>query len=128
MKKLLNVLLMLCIGAIPLLQAAPVTVHVATGGTLKALIEEQVGAGKYLTVANLTVSGALNFKDMATLRTMAQNELVLLDMSGCNLTTIEGYAFSNTSLTKIKLPKELISIGEKAFYDCDYLCEITLPA
>lgn len=42
------------------------------------------------------------------------------------VTEIDGYAFSQTDVTKITLPKQMSAISDAAFADCRYLKEINL--
>ena len=44
------------------------------------------------------------------------------------VTTIGEWAFANTGLTRIKLPKGLKSIGQGAFAGCEYLKSVSIPA
>ena len=46
---------------------------------------------------------------------------------GLPVTGIGGWAFSDTDIRNITLPDSIVSIGDCAFVDCDYLTEIVLP-
>lgn len=43
------------------------------------------------------------------------------------LHTIEKESFSNSSLERIEIPSQVITIGERAFYNCRRLYQIEIP-
>ena len=56
-------------------------------------------------------------------------KLTTIDLSATSLTTIGESAFyDNDYLTEITLPESVTSIGEDAFYDCDNLKQLTIPS
>ena len=55
-------------------------------------------------------------------------ETITVDNVVCNVTRIEGSAFSDcTGLTSITIPNSVTSIGDEAFSDCTGLTSITIP-
>jgi hypothetical protein len=126
------------------------TVNISTQGTLKNLLTEN----ETKTVTSLTVSGNLDARDFAFMRDK-MNVLSILDLSSSVVKSYTGtdgtnsdintsypaneiptYAFYNpylftykSSLTSIKLPSTLVSIGYLAFYySWNLTGQITIPA
>ena len=125
----------------------PVTLHVATAGTLSALIAEN---RKY-EVTNLTLTGNLNGTDIRFIREMAgidyqsqrtDGKLTVLNLTGARIVdggqyyrrsyrttnnTIGRFAFWATNLTSITIPNSVTSIEQAAFSYCTSLTSITIP-
>ena len=98
------------------------TVVVVTPGTLSQLLS---GYDK-TKITELTVIGNLNDEDIVTLKNLSK--LAVLDMENANLEVLPSSAFShNKSLTFVKLPTILKTIGSSAFDDCRNLISITIP-
>jgi hypothetical protein len=122
------------------------TVAVTIPGSLSTL------AGPYLTtVTNLTVTGNIDARDVATMRDYMPL-LAVLDLSGVSINTYTGiatttnsttypanempqYAFYNsntsvgkTSLKSIVFPSSITTIGDMAFLGCKGLTNISIPA
>ena len=136
MKKLLSLLFVVLVTFNVSAQVSQ-TVNVTEAGTLSTL------ASEYLTtVTNLTVTGNIDARDVATIRD-AMPALAVLDLSGVSIKDYYGtgtypwgdqsyaanempmYSFFNpnsysgkTTLTSIVLPTTLTSIGSQAFYYC----------
>ena len=99
------------------------TVAVATPGTLSQLL---VGYDK-TTITELTLVGSLSCSDISMLNNLPN--LAVLDMENVNLEVLpddDAFQFK-TSLTSVKLPKTLKTIGCCAFYGCSNLTSITIP-
>lgn len=105
-------------------KAAPSYYEVSAETTLASLLGDKVE-----TASSLEVRGTLAAADWTTLKTMAKsNALVSLDISGVTNTEIPTEAFRGAAkLTTIKLPSNLVTISDKAFYESK-LTEIGLPA
>lgn len=105
-------------------KAAPNYYEVSEGTTLASLLGDKVE-----TASSLEVRGTLAATDWTTLKTMAtSNALVSLDISGVTNTEIPTEAFRGAAkLTTIKLPNNLVTISDRAFYESK-LTEIGLPA
>ena len=120
------------------------SVHVATAGTLESF----VGTSNKDLVEELTVTGNLNFIDFEFIKTMSN--LLLLDLSGLdnttlpasclekttiptvllpwNLTAIPNRAFYQSAITSIYIPETVQTIGEYAFYQCKSIKgNLTIP-
>ena len=106
-----------------------VTIHNPTAGNLAtALIT--AGYGPLSTITHLTVTGNLNGVDFPQMNTN-MTTLTVVDISGCTLAgnALPANAFKNkTTLTSIKLPASVVSIGENAFASCTTLGTIPLSA
>ena len=131
----------------------PITVNVATAGTLPNLI----ASTKKYQITNLTVTGYLNGTDLLFIREMAGSnvngnitlgKLSVLDLSRANIVAggdyyfisnsesfssksnlIGNYAFYGcTSLTSMTIPSRVTSIGGDAFGNCTGLTSITIPS
>ncbi len=102
-----------------------VSVHVSTPGTLA---QEIINAGSNAAlISKLIITGALDAEDYRIMRETA-SWLHDVDLSGVTNTYIPASAFSGKStLQFIVLPENLISIGDKAFYDCDFFTSIRIP-
>jgi len=125
----------------------PVTLHVATAGTLSALIAEN---RKY-QITDLTLTGNLNGTDIRFIREMAginyqsrrtDGKLAVLNLTGARIVdggqyyqrsyrttnnTIGRFAFWATNLTSITIPNSVTSIEQAAFSYCTSLTSITIP-
>ena len=101
------------------------TVVVATPGTLAELLADYDKS----SITELTVIGNLNDEDIWTLKNLSN--LAILDMENANLEKLPTDAFQaflkKISLTSVKLPKTLTSIGAYAFNNCSSLTSITIP-
>ncbi|WP_304582111.1 leucine-rich repeat domain-containing protein [uncultured Alistipes sp.] len=98
------------------------TVAVETPGTLAELLANY----DQTTITELTVIGNLNDEDIATLNNLPN--LAILDMEHVNLEALPANAFKDKkSLTSVKLPKMLKTIGDYAFSGCTLLTSITIP-
>lgn len=98
------------------------TITVATPGTLADLLADY----DKTTIAELTVVGNLNDRDISTLKGLPN--LSVLDMENVNLEKWPGGVFYyNKTLVSVKLPKTLKIIGNQAFIGCSGLTEITIP-
>ena len=98
------------------------TIVVETPGTLWSLLADYDST----TITELTVIGNLNDADIATLKWLPN--LAILDMENVNLEKLPFVAFcDNTSLTFVKLPLTLKTIGNSAFSNCSNLTSITIP-
>ena len=97
------------------------TLQVETPGTLSQLLSGY----DYVTITELTVTGSINDKDIATLNAL---NLSVLDLENANLTELPWHSFAGRNkLTSIKLPRTLTTIGEGAFFYCTGLTNITIP-
>lgn len=102
-----------------------VVVNLKEPGSLLTEVLAQVDDHK--TVNNLTVAGAMNDDDWATIKTMSA--LINLDLENAVVEFIPNSEFSQyKSLQSVKLPPSLKSIGESAFYYCSQLKTINLPS
>ncbi len=97
-------------------------ITIETPGTLLQLL-----AGYDKTkITELTVIGNLNAEDISMLIHLLPN-LAILDMEQVNLKALPAEAFLvKTSLTSVKLPRTLTSIGDTAFYGCSGLTSVTI--
>ena len=102
-------------------------VQIATMGSLAS---ELLRAGIQPKDVNfLTVEGKMDEADFTLIRNYMPN-LVSVDLSKCNATTIPEYTFTQKKyLLNIKLPHGLKSIGQRAFSGCGRLCgTLELPS
>jgi hypothetical protein len=122
------------------------TVNVSAGGLLSSLTSPELR-----TVTNLTVTGTIDASDVKCLRDSMPN-LSVLDLSAVNVAAYNGnrgtcpdtfypanempeHSFSifsnnvttNQTLTSIKLPNSVTSIGINAFMYCIGLTNVTIP-
>ncbi|WP_290098515.1 leucine-rich repeat domain-containing protein [uncultured Alistipes sp.] len=98
------------------------TAVVVTPGSLSKLLADYVQT----RITQLTVIGNLNDKDIVTLKNLPN--LAILDMENANLEALPAKAFyKNTSLTSVKLPRMLKTIGNSAFEGCSGLTSVTIP-
>ena len=98
------------------------TITVETPGTLAKLIADY----DKTAITELTIIGNLNSSDISTLNSLPN--LAVLDIENVNLEELPSRAFyDKRSLTDIKLPKTLKTIGAYAFNDCSSLTSITIP-
>ena len=107
----------------PLIVDGP-TITVETPGTLAELLAQFDAEA----ITELTVKGNLNSDDIkVALRDNLPN-LAVLDLGSVNLEDLPNGAFyQKTSLTAVKLPKNLTTIGEYAFGYCSSLTSVTIP-
>lgn len=94
-----------------------------------SLASELVQKGKQPKDINfLTVEGKLDEADFSLIRDYMPN-LVYIHMENCNAKVIPAYTFTQKKfLLKVVLPKELKSIGQRAFSGCTRLCgTLVLP-
>jgi hypothetical protein len=104
-----------------------VTINNTTaGGLAQALL--LAGNGPLSSITHLTITGNLNSIDIGQ---MKNNMTVLsnLDITNASIenNTLPDFAFTNkTTLIDVKLPNNLTSIGNYAFYGCSYLSN-TIP-
>ena len=120
---------------------AYVTVHVEAMDATSAIME-RVGIDKMASIAKLAVKGSINsydviqFRDkMPLLRELDLSEATVVASDKAfysgNCTkdnNLGGYAFYDLSkLNYVKLPKGLVSVGDRMFYNCSSLREIELP-
>lgn len=78
------------------------------------------------TIQELTITGSLNDEDIATLAALPN--LSVLDIEDTDLTELPEKAFyDHDSLTSVKLPKTLKTIGDQAFLGCNGITSITIP-
>ena len=99
-------------------------------GLMGKLEEEILKAGLQPRDINfLTVEGKLDNADFKLIRDYMPN-LVAVDISKTNATAIPDFTFSQKKyLLKIKLPRNLKSIGQRVFSNCGRLCgTLELPA
>lgn len=77
----------------------------------------------------LSISGKLNEEDFRWLNEfIKKNDIRALDLSQVKISSIPDNAFSfNNTLRYICLPKQVRTIGIKAFFDCGRLKQIILP-
>lgn len=122
------------------------TINVTTPGDLSALLTDDEKS----TVTNLTVTGTIDVRDIKCMRDQMA-VLAILDLSATNIAAYSGgavthpsfttypanempaYSFRNpytalskATLTNIKLPNSLLSIGQSAFSVCSGLKSITI--
>ena len=82
------------------------TITVETPGTLSKLLSDYDKS----SITELTIIGSLNNSDIATLKSLPN--LTILDMENVNIGALLSRAFyQKTSLTSVKLPKTLKTIG-----------------
>jgi len=121
------------------------TINLTTAGTLSSLLT----ANEKTTVTDLTLTGSIDARDVKCMRD-EMTKLAVIDISTVKIESYEGYggtkAGSNgyyenylpensfgdwdrgkTSLTNIKLPTSLTSIGDDAFNNCIGLTSIIIP-
>ena len=126
------------------------TVELTTAGQLSA----QISSSEKYAIAELTVKGPLNGKDIAFIRDMAgkdeegeitEGQLQVLDLSGASIvaggvyyTNIQSAVdyeaeanvvgdnmFRELTLTDVKLPAGVTTIGKQAFYKCSSLATVS---
>lgn len=102
--------------------ASPLTVNVATPGTLNAAIESK---GVNVTdVSSLIVTGTLNSEDFRVMNKI-MTQLNTVDLSQTTITEIPASAFEGKiQLLSFKAPTTIQSIGDKAFSGCRLLKDI----
>ncbi|MDE5815453.1 MAG: leucine-rich repeat domain-containing protein, partial [Alistipes sp.] len=107
----------------PLIVDGP-TITVETPGTLAELLAQFDAEA----ITELTVKGNLNSFDINALRYNLPN-LAVLDLGSVDLEDLPRRSFyEKTSLTAVKMPKNLKTIGESAFYGCSGLTgDLVLP-
>jgi len=122
------------------------TIHVTTQGDLSTLLTDD----EKNTVTNLTVTGTIDVRDIKCMRDQMA-VLAILDLSAANIAAYSGgavthpsfttypsnempaYSFRNpytaqskSTLTSVKLPNSLLSIGQSAFSVCSGLKSINI--
>ena len=99
-----------------------VTVPGSMGDSILAKVEN------FVDVKSLKISGTLNSDDIATIQSRLTN-LRELDMTDVNMTALpNGMFYQREALEIVKLPANLISIGEYAFYQCYGIKNIDFPS
>ena len=107
-------------------------------GTLASVIPEE----RYLTVTRLKVSGKIRGEDIALLRRMATEGMLMdLDLADARI-VIDGMLFHNyghanvigtymfadcENLLSLRLPKSISGIEDEAFWGCSCLEHLYLP-
>ncbi len=100
-----------------------ITITVDTPGTLSQLLADYDKS----SITELTVIGNLNSLDIRCLNNNLRN-LAILDMEHVNWEELPQNTFyGNKSLTFVKLPLTLKTIGNRAFSNCSNLTSITIP-
>jgi hypothetical protein len=145
MKK--SILLVVCLSSFLIGQSqVSKTVHVTTAGMLSSLLT----SGEKNTIAKFTVTGTIDARDVKCMRD-SMPVLTMLDLSAVNIQAYHGsggtytdafypanempeYSFYNshthkgkTTLTVIKLPNSVTSIGVYAFSGCTGLTNVIIP-
>lgn len=103
-----------------------ITINMTKPGELAQLILQHTNDWK--NVNELTVIGEMNADDMAMFHQMRQ--LTLLDLSHASLTDLPNYGYYNSGsgvLETVKLPNNLNTIGDYAFYACRKLKNVSMP-
>lgn len=104
-----------------------VSVSLLEPGSLGTEILSAPGVEHIKDVVNLTVSGPMNDEDWSTLK--LTTSLKNLDLSAAQVTSLPGDEFRDlNSLTTVKLPETLTTIGGWAFSGCTNLETINWPA
>ncbi|MDE6865301.1 MAG: leucine-rich repeat domain-containing protein [Alistipes sp.] len=99
------------------------TITVETPGTLAELLAQFDAEA----ITELTVKGNLNSDDIYALRDNLPN-LAVLDLESVDLEDLPGGSFyEKTTLTTVRLPKNLKTIGTFAFSGCSGLTSVVLP-
>ena len=100
-----------------------ITITVDTPGTLAELLADYDKS----SITELTVIGNLNSLDIRCLNSNLRN-LAILDMEHVNWEELPQNTFyGNKSLTFVKLPLTLKTIGNRAFSNCSGLTSVTIP-
>ena len=126
-------------------QAQQITLHVERAGTLPDMIDKS----RFPYITDLKLTGELNGTDIRLIRTLAQENLQILDLSEARI--VEGgasyysnYRTSNDiigsymfyipyntvnpcAISKINLPNSVTGIKEGAFKNCTSLTNINIP-
>ena len=111
-----------------IIEGEPVAINVTltTAGTLGAKILEQIES--LYDVNQLVVSGPFNDTDWSQLRNNIPN-LISIDLSATTATAVPNSQFEGKSgLLEIKLPGNLLTIGNRAFYACRGLQSMVIPS
>ncbi|NJM14589.1 MAG: leucine-rich repeat protein [Bacteroidales bacterium] len=149
MKNLYTIIFCLVLSSTLVCAQDSISINVLTAGQMKAAIE--TAGGKDSTIKKLTITGTIDARDFVFLRdSMPLLSAVYMESaqiaaySGSNGTSslvtdfsaneIPSFAFCSypaflgkTSLTIIKLPEGIASIGAAAFYYCSGLSGISFP-
>ena len=127
-------------------QAQQITLHVESAGTLPGMIDES----RFFYIYNLKLTGELNVTDIRLIRTLAQENLQILDLSEARIVEggspyysnyrtsndiIGSYMFYNHdystispwAISKINLPNSVTGIERGAFKNCTRLTDINIP-
>ena len=126
-------------------QAQQITLHVERAGTLPDMIDKS----RFPYITDLKLTGELNGTDIRLIRTLAQENLQIFDLSEARI--VEGgasyysnYRTSNDiigsymfyipyntvnpcAISKINLPNSVTGIKEGAFKNCTRLTDINIP-
>ncbi len=146
-KKLLSLLLAACmvLAMMPGLtltasavESYEITVTNNTNGNLANNLATQLSGGKTASdITKLTITGSMNAIDFRWLRDNLSTNIIEIDISGVNLTTLPNDAFCNligyaggkyNNLVSVVLPSGLSSIGDYAFSNCTKLVLTVLPS
>ena len=127
-------------------QAQQITLHVERAGILPDMIDES----RLPYITDLKLTGELNGTDIRLIRTLAQENLQILDLSEARIVEggspyysnyrtsndiIGSYMFYNPdyrpissyAISKINLPNSVTGIEEGAFKNCTRLTDINIP-
>lgn len=80
-----------------------------------------------MTLKTITIPASVEIIDEYAFAGMRAIESIYFE-KGSQLKQIKNYAFGWSTFTSIELPEGVTSAGTKAFYSCDYLKSITVPA
>ncbi|MDR2010626.1 MAG: leucine-rich repeat protein [Bacteroidales bacterium] len=124
MKKILFTLLFISSFTVLFSQVSE-TVNLATAGTLSSYSFTTPAA----LITDLTITGTINADDITFMKN-SMTVLSVLDMSDAQFAVTEFPAsafFDKTSLTSVKLPANINSIGAHAFFYCSSMESIEFP-
>ena len=109
---------------LPFVSESELTIEVKEPGTLKSLLTDE----DMRTVISLKLVGSLNDDDFATIRYwmfVVEN----VDLSETDISEVPENAFREMHrLKKIILPESCTEIGDYAFYGCQILVRVDVPA
>ncbi len=137
MKKYLLVVTAVLLCSIAAVQAqTPVTINVPNAGDLATNADLMAPIVAIPRPTHLTLTGTINQKDFAILKTYLTSSLQSIDLSSVTIKAVDrslddelpSGAFSDfTQLSNVVLPANLKHIGNVAFFQCTNLTELTLP-